>query len=41
MPRKYSNIRYLAREVFRRKVAGETNRAIAESYNLTLEQIKK
>ena len=31
----------LSEEVFPRKKAGETNRAIAESYGLTLKQIKK
>ena len=40
MSRNYRNIEHLASEVFRRKAAGETNREIAESYNLTLVQIR-
>lgn len=41
MPRAYTKVEILSEEVFRRKAAGETNRAIAESYGLTLKQIKK
>ena len=41
MPRAYTKVEILSEEVFRRKKAGETNRAIAESYGLTLKQIKK
>ncbi len=40
MSRTYTNIEHLASEVFSRKAAGETNREIAESYNLTLAQIR-
>lgn len=41
MPRQYTKIEILSEEVFRRKEAGETNREIAESYELTKNQIKK
>ena len=41
MPRAYTKVEILSEEVFRRKKAGETKRAIAESYGLTLKQIKK
>lgn len=41
MARQYTKVAILVKEVFRRKAAGETNRAIAESYGLTLKQIKK
>lgn len=41
MPREYMKVEILSEEVFRRKAAGETNREIAESYGLTLKQIKK
>ena len=41
MPRGYTKVEQLSGEVFRRKAAGETNREIAESYGLTLRQIKK
>lgn len=41
MPRAYTRVEELSDEVFRRKAAGETNREIAESYGLTLKQIKK
>ncbi|TGJ75449.1 hypothetical protein [Caproiciproducens galactitolivorans] len=40
MPRKYTKLEMLS-EVFRRKVAGETNREIGESYGLTKYQIKQ
>lgn len=40
MSRKYTKLEMLSEEVMRRKAAGETNRKIAESYGLTLEQIK-
>jgi hypothetical protein len=35
MPRQYTKVEILSEEVFRRKAAGETNRGIAESYELT------
>jgi predicted transcriptional regulator len=41
MPRKYTNVELLSEEVFQRKVAGETNREIAESYGLSQKQIKE
>jgi predicted transcriptional regulator len=41
MLRKYTKLEILSEEVMRRKAAGETNRQIAESYGLTLEQIKE
>ena len=41
MSRGYTKVEILSEEVFRRKAAGETNREIAESYGLTLKQIKK
>ncbi len=40
MPRKYTKVEQIAEAVFARKAAGETNREIAESYGLTLEQVK-
>lgn len=41
MPRKYTKVESLSEDVFRRKAAGETNREIAESYGLSVKQIKK
>ena len=41
MPRAYGKVEMLSEEVFRRKAAGETNREIAESYDLTLKQVKQ
>ena len=41
MPRNYTKMEQLAEAVFTRKAAGETNREIAESYGLTLKQIKQ
>ena len=41
MPRNYTKMEQLAEAVFARKAAGETNREIAESYGLTLKQIKQ
>ena len=41
MPRTYTKMENLAEEVFRRKEAGETNRQIGESYNLSKKQIKQ
>lgn len=41
MPRTYTKVEIFGEEVFRRKAAGETNREIAESYGLTLKQIKQ
>lgn len=41
MARKYTKVEALAEEVFRRKEAGETNRQIAESYGLSMKQIKE
>ena len=41
MPRNYTKMEQLAEAVFARKIAGETNREIAESYGLTLKQIKQ
>ena len=40
MSRRYTKLAILSEEVFRRKAEGETNREIAESYGLSLEQIK-
>ena len=40
MTRKYTKVEQLAGIIRERKAAGETNRAIAESYGLTLKQIK-
>ena len=41
MPRAYRKVEILSEEVFRQKAAGETNWEIAESYGLTLKQIKQ
>ena len=41
MPRKYTKMEQLAEVIFARKAEGETNREIAESYGLTLKQIKQ
>ena len=41
MPRNYTKMEQLSEAVFARKAAGETNREIAESYGLTLKQIKQ
>lgn len=41
MPRAYRKVEILSEEVFRKKAAGETNWEIAESYGLTLKQIKQ
>ena len=41
MARKYTKVEHLAGIIKERKAAGETNRAIAESYGLTLKQVKK
>lgn len=40
MSRSYVKMECLAEEVFRRKVAGETNREIGERFGLSLQQIK-
>lgn len=40
MSRKYTKVEKLSEEVYRRKAGGETNREIAESYGLELEQIR-
>ncbi len=40
MPRKYTKIKGLEREVFQMKEEGKTNREIAEHFGLTREQIK-
>ena len=40
MSRSYTKVEILSEEVFRRKAAGETNREIANSYGLELEQIR-
>ena len=40
MPRNYTKVEHLSAEILRRKHAGETNRQIAESYHLTVEQVK-
>ena len=41
MARNYTRMEHLAEIVKERKAAGETNRAIAESYGLTKKQIKQ
>ena len=41
MPRAYTKMEQLAPEVFKRKEAGQTNREIADSFGLTLTQIKQ
>ncbi|MDO5558502.1 MAG: hypothetical protein Q4F95_02775 [Oscillospiraceae bacterium] len=41
MSKAYTKIEILSEEVFQRKAAGETNMEIAESYGLTLHQIKQ
>lgn len=41
MPRNYTKVEHLTAETFCRKSAGEANRQIAESYHLTLKQIKR
>ena len=40
MSRDYVKMEEMSEEVFRRKAQGETNRAIGESYGLSLEQIR-
>ena len=40
MARQYTKVEELSEAVFARKASGETNREIAESYGLTLKQIK-
>lgn len=40
MPRNYTKVEQLAEDVFKRKADGETNRQIAQSYGLTLKQIR-
>lgn len=40
MARNYTQVEHLSAEIFRRKSSGETNRQIAESYHLSLEQLK-
>jgi len=40
MARQYTKVEELSEAVFARKANGETNREIAESYGLTLQQIK-
>lgn len=40
MARQYTKVEELSEAVFARKAGGETNRQIAESYGLTLKQIK-
>ena len=40
MPRNYTKVEHLSAEIFCRKSEGETNRQIAESYHLTLEQVR-
>ena len=40
MARNYTKVEHLSAEIFRRKSVGETNRQIAESYHLSLEQVK-
>lgn len=40
MPRKYTKIKELEREVFQMKEEGKTNREIAEHFGLQREQIK-
>lgn len=41
MSRSYVKMECLAKEVFQRKAAGETNREIGEHFGLTKEQIKQ
>ena len=41
MKRGYTKVQCLAEKIFERKANGETNREIAESYGLTLQQIKE
>ena len=41
MPRSYMKVEKLATAVFERKLKGETNRQIAESYGLTQTQIEQ
>ena len=41
MPRNYTKMEQLFEVIFARKAAGETNREIADSYGLTLTQIKQ
>ena len=41
MKRGYTQVQCLAEKIFERKANGETNREIAESYGLTLQQIKE
>ena len=41
MSRSYVQMECLAKEVFQRKAAGETNREIGEHFGLTKEQIKQ
>ncbi|MDO4387225.1 MAG: hypothetical protein Q4E18_14625 [Clostridia bacterium] len=40
MARKYTKVEGLTGVIRARKVAGETNRAIGESYSLSLKQVK-
>ena len=40
MARNYTQVEHLSAEIFRRKSAGETNRQIAETYHLSLKQVK-
>ena len=40
MARQYTKVEELSEAVFARKASGETNREIAESYGLELQQIK-
>lgn len=40
MHRNYTKAEHLTAEIFCRKSAGETNRQIAESYQLTLKHVK-
>ena len=40
MARKYTKVEELSEIIRARKAAGETNRAIGESYGLSLKQIK-
>jgi len=41
MRQKYTKMEGLAEIIFARKAAGETNREIGESYELTLKQVKE
>lgn len=41
MAREYTKVEHLAEIVKAKETAGETNRAIAESYGLTLKRIKQ